>query len=102
MEIEGDMKQLFGLSLSLCVSDILRGLVNESDVDGIVAGTMAKNDKDFTKVTETYQEYYWDDHGEGSEIAWRLWRDGKIYQPRCDGHDPHNIAYGHWVEIATQ
>lgn len=94
------MKRYIGLSLSNCVRDIAYGKVDETDVELIVAGTKITTRSDLQKCLGAYEKCYWGDLGsEGTTIAYRLWNAGKIYQPRVDGYESHNIANGHWVEI---
>lgn len=88
-----------GLSLSFCVSDILRGLVNESEVMQIISGTYVENPKDWDEVISDYKKYYWYENPEEAEkIARRLISAGKIRQPRTEGKDVHNIVDGHWLD----
>lgn len=96
---------MIGLSLSFCVSDILRGRKREEDVTLIIAGTAIRpNDPEhLTYVLTSYATSYWcADPEQGREIARRLWDAGKIFQPRVHGGEAPNIGAGHWIAITQQ
>jgi|GEM_PF-2111518 hypothetical protein len=88
-----------GLSLSLCVADILRGKVKEEEVKEIIAGTRAQDKEAFDELVRSYQFIYWNDDPEaGAAIAHRFYAAGKIKQPRLEKEfASHNIADGHWL-----
>jgi hypothetical protein len=93
---------LIGLSLSLCVADILAGKVKESEVALIVSGTKAETYDSVLNVVDGYAGTYWrSNEREGWRIAFRLWGAGKIVQPRIWGVSPHSIAAGHWIDVAA-
>ena len=99
---------LIGLSLSLCISDILRGKVRESQVKEIITSTKAEDREEFEKLLESYKINCWSgiagkktDSEEGAAIARRLYESGKIRQPRLDGEATLNISQGHWLEAKT-
>lgn len=74
---------LIGLSLSLCVIDIMKGLVQEEEVGKIIAGTAADTPEAWEKVLQDYSKIYWRKSPEqGEAIARRLIEAGKIEQPR--------------------
>jgi hypothetical protein len=75
---------LYGRSLSLCISDIIRGnKVKESDVEMLVTSTAFDTEESFQRGIKIYSETYWsNDPALGIEIANRLWNSGKIFQPR--------------------
>ena len=87
---------MIGLSLSLCVSDIARGEVAESQVEKIIASTRFRNSAEFEQVLQSYSASYWSGYSHAVEIARRLYAAGKIEQPRLFGHQAHNISGGHW------
>jgi hypothetical protein len=91
-----------GLSLSFCIKDIINGLVQEDDVEYIIAGTCASTPDQWDKVLDPYCRIYWkDDPKKAREIAYRFLKEGKIKQPRLsnDGmSDNYNISLGHWVD----
>jgi len=96
------MSRLIGLSLSLCVADIIRGKERESDVSKIIASTWVETPADMDKLMAEYRQTYWSENPDlGEEIARRLFEEGKVEQPRkltnTHGYIPHpGIANGHW------
>ncbi len=87
-----------GLSLSFCVSDILRGKIKEEEVKEIIAGTNTSPEQ-WDELMKSYKESYWRENpDEGEAIARRLFEAGKIRQPRQEGKATHNIASGYWIE----
>jgi hypothetical protein len=92
---------VIGLSLSFCVSDIIRGRVKESDVQLIIAGTRADNAVEMHNVLRRYADLYWSAAPEaGLAVARRLLKAGKIFQPRVYNNDAElNIANGHWLAL---
>lgn len=86
---------LTGYSLSLCISDILRGAVAEGEVGRIVASTNAPTREAFLNVIDSYAETYWHEQPErGKEIALRFYDAGKIDQPRTRGENFTSLAQG--------
>ncbi len=73
-----------GRSLSFCVLDIARGLVDIHDVMVIITGTQYRNDVEYMMLMEQYKKAYWskDDPEKCAQIAAQLLRLGKIHQPR--------------------
>lgn len=93
----GRKTQLDGLSLSLCISDILDGRVQEGQVCRIFAATRASSEEDFRKVLEGYAKDYWQrDPERGMAIAMDFYQAGKITQPRLEGKGCHDVGRGHW------
>lgn len=85
-----------GLSLSLCVSDILRGVVKVEQVDRIVASTKFEGILDALKA---YHNLYWSQHADLGTVyrllkaIWPI-----VEQPRFeDDAFSNNVAYGHWI-----
>ena len=75
-----------GLSLSFCVSDIMRGNVQEEEVKQVIAATQAETPQEWSKLIQGYKKTYWsEDPDKGAEIANRLFQSGKIKQPRTEG-----------------
>lgn len=90
--------KMIGLSLSLCISDILREQVAEKDVKMMICGTKASNLQEWQMVLRTYANTYWRSNpSEGIAIANRLMSAGKIVQPRLEQCEPPNIADGCWA-----
>ncbi len=86
-----------GLSLSFCISDIVSGRVPLESMSIIVSGTAAISDDAFRKLLVQYSKTYWRGFTtEASSLAWSLWKEGRIIQPRLNGERPLNIADGHW------
>lgn len=92
---------MIGLSLSLCVSDIIDGLVELPEVRLIITGTKACTPEDIEEVITQYGRDYWkrwDGSDRGMNIARQLLNQGKVFQPRCHNWDySMSIAYGHWM-----
>lgn len=94
---------LKGLSLSMCVADVLAGRVAEEDIHSIEAGTAARTEDDWARVVSDYQTYYWSrDPKEGAAVVARLREAGKIVQPRLSNPDltVPSIAGGWWQDLA--
>ena len=89
-------RMLVGLSLSFCVRDIARGIVPEEAVAYIIAGTRACNEQEFEELLAYYEDLYWGGLPTASAIARRLYAQGKIRQPRCQGKSAPSISRGHW------
>lgn len=73
-----------GRSLSFCVKSIARKVVDYDDVQYVISGTRFRTENEFIEVIESYLNNSWltEDQDACLEIAWRLFRDGKILQPR--------------------
>lgn len=72
-----------GTSLSKCVIDIARGVVDIDDVACIITRTRMTNSSDYDAVIAQYKRIDWQDHPEECElIASTLWNTGRIHQPR--------------------
>lgn len=88
---------MIGLSLSLCVRDIVEGRVELDDVEYIIAGTKISNENEFNEVCEDYKQYYWTHNPSvGKAIAEHLWNKKKILQPRLYNFEPPKIDKGIW------
>lgn len=90
--------KLEGRSLSICISDILAGRIDERWVGKIVAGTKASNDAIWVEILEQYREVYWRDNPDRAvKLANHFRNSGMLEQPRVvDGEADHSIANGHW------
>lgn len=87
-----------GLSLSFCISDIHKGLIDVEQVHKIYTGTKCETAEDWFKVIESYQKLYWAGFSEEAfAIFEKLMLADKIVQPRLEGKESHNISGGHWV-----
>jgi hypothetical protein len=99
--------QYIGTSLGRCLRSILRGEVSEDQVFLIVTGTMSHTIDDFLVIIK---QYYYERYGEydisqwtcdeAKELGTRLWKNGKIHQPRNFGANPF-FRSGDilWIEI---
>jgi len=88
---------MIGLSISLCIQEILEGKVKEEDVEWIIAGTSVDNLSGWAPVIKEYSETYWKkDPDEAEQILIRLISKQKILQPRLSGMPAPNISNGIW------
>ena len=74
-----------GMSLSLCVLDIMEGQVQLEDVAFIYSGTCCRDMRDWGIVLDTYSSIYWNDNPKGEEIALHFINHNLIIQPRLEG-----------------
>ncbi len=93
-----------GLSLSLCISDVLRGNVDEAEIAGIVAATRAGTPLEMTQVIGECEDSFWQENPKmGTEIAWRLLAAGKVWQPGLEADEDsqaHIVSGGIWLDAA--
>jgi hypothetical protein len=92
---------MIGLSLSLCVKDVLDGYVTTDDIERIISGTCAGSPAVLEAVLDYYAKKYWSKApAEGVRIAKELFRAGKVHQPRLKDPDYHPAAAGgfHWMK----
>ncbi len=87
-----------GLSLSLCIKDILDRLVKEDDVYALVTGIEVR-DNDWTWLIDYYGRHYWGNNPEAAAILYRLINSGRIVQPRVNGQVPPTLTNGHWLTL---
>lgn len=88
-----------GLSLSLCIQDMLEKDIKLSEILYIISGTKCKNLKEFTSIVNTYGELYWQkDLDRGKLIAMSLWDKGKIVQPAINEnmYNVESLCNGIW------
>ena len=91
-------ERLVGLSLSFCVSDIVRGTVKLNEVGLIYAGTSFEGIRGFASVCKYYTQFYWREHKAKSiAVAAILWLTGRIEQPKLKGLPAPRIPHGHWT-----
>lgn len=81
-----------GSSLTLCIADIIKGVVQLDEVEVIYANTCIYNRKEAEKKIELFSMVYWDyNPEEGIATFWKLWEERKIIQPRVlYGNKPCN------------
>lgn len=92
-----------GQSLSMCVRDIAHGHVDIHNVLVIVTRTKAADEADFIKVVDHYMRTTWakDDPEKCKNIAFQLWRLGKVHQPRLMNDHLQTRLYKAtaWVDV---
>jgi hypothetical protein len=87
-----------GLCLSLCVRDIVDGLVPLKKVDKIIAGTAAPTPEAWDEVIRSYRKVCWSVKAEECErLARHLIATGMVEQPRLQGKEAHIIDDGYWL-----
>ena len=97
------MYLLIGTSLSMCVSQILKGEVKLHEVFGIVSSTCIRDDISMIELMESYAEsawyeYDWDDF---EPIVWELFHNRYFEQPRLTAGFPYiGVQRGLWMKIA--
>lgn len=78
-----------GFSFGRCVRDIVDGTVDVEDVAVMICRTHIRNREDLEFVVDEYLStpgYLWGlDKDKCLDVAYRLWDDGKIHQPRMYG-----------------
>lgn len=103
-EREREPNSKVGLSLSLCIANVISGEVDEAEIAGIVASTRAGTPLEMTQVIGDYKDQFWQENPEmGAEIAWRLLSAGKVWQPLLDSDkdlQAHNVSGGIWLDAA--
>lgn len=91
---------MIGLSLSLCVAEILNDRVRLEDVQLIRTNTLARDEAEWDYVIGSYCHSYWRrDPARAREIVRILRETNRIEQPRLTG-DPwsrHSISDGIWI-----
>ena len=86
---------MIGLSVSLCVSDVINGKVNEIDIEKIIAGTKCATNEDWEVVIAGYRKSYWYNNPDlGELVLRRLVMRGKIDQPRLRDELPPMGVHG--------
>lgn len=91
-----------GLSLSFCISDLLKKGEGAQGYDAIVSCTNFDTPE---QAFDAYYQNYWCDHE--PEMVKALLHDiwGSLVQPRRMGgfmkSYSHNISAGHWVEVES-
>ena len=71
---------MIGASLSLCISDIIRGKVNLEDVEILYVSTRFE---DVEVIFDYYKDAYWyKDREKAHEILVKLYKEGRIHQAR--------------------
>ena len=96
-------KGKIGLSLSMCISEMVRENIDYSKVEKIISGTSAHDKQEFLDILEHYGKTCWKGFEQKATIlAWRFWQDGKIEQPRLTTGAYYSIADGKWTDDASK
>jgi len=90
-----------GLSLSLCVQDIITDRVRVEDVAFITTNTCARDEHDWMRLVDSYRITYWRaDPGRAARVVKILLDAGRILQPRvANAEYHHRIDAGIWQDI---
>jgi len=100
------MSQFIGLSLSMCIKDLIENkLGNDAQVLVIVSGTMFPEVDGKINFEEVYDLYavkrsYWKKYTKEQVEA--AFGSVKVFQPRIHGQVPPNISNGYWVKLPIQ
>ncbi len=70
---------MIGLSLSLCIKDVIDGVMPVEAIDRLITGTCAPTEEIWAELLEQYSQYYWD-----RPLA--HWIDGPTEQAAKAGH----------------
>lgn len=98
MIVVGTPCKLVGLSLSLCIKDVLEGKICETQIDHLVSPTRWTTPEHLNDGLDAYARDYWQRNPMlGMQIARRLFSKGLVDQPRCTNNTHPGIAYGRWV-----
>lgn len=92
-----------GFSFGRCIDDILNGRIEYSDVLLIVARTLMRNTDDIKDVIIHYvnEGYIRGDLQDAVDIGERLYKDGKLHQPRYYGARVPQVGNGEiWMDLA--
>jgi hypothetical protein len=90
---------MIGLSLSLCILDVIEGKVNPNSIERIVTGTAYPSRSEFIRgINSTYCRTYWKKNPSRAFcLAVDLYDTSKLDQPRLRGEEPPYVGQGHWV-----
>lgn len=96
------MSKKIGLSLSLCIRDIMQGTVGINQIACIITNTRAQTEAQWEKIITEYHRVCWSNE----TLEWAraliglLRKEGKIIQPRLDDPDhTHTVNRGHWLDL---
>jgi len=92
---------IIGLSLSLCVRDILDGKYEINEIKTIITGTRGQDQDDWDSIMEVYGRTHWHQHAPEKyrNVCMQLLLAGKIDQPRTRNEAPPERIHGHWLYI---
>lgn len=99
-EIDNGEKIYIGLSLSACISSILKGDVKENEVICIISSTLFDSIDD---MIEQYSAFYWARYDKTQVRNLLIRLHGVIYQPKeCHiGYKGHSIHMGIWFNTSN-
>lgn len=91
---------MIGASLSLCISDIIRGKVNLDDIEVIYAATRFEEPE---VIFEHYKDgYWWKNREKAHDILMKLYKEGRIHQSRFVDEEFQPIPTPIWYEDVNQ
>lgn len=90
--------RFIGLSVSICIKDIIEGRMEASNVLLIVGGTRVTKD-DLPTLCESYRVYWHYNPEYAAELLKDFYCNGKLVQPRLLDLQGPNIMRGHWAKI---
>ena len=98
------MEKYIGLSLSLCVLDLLKGKITFDQVFAVFSGTLIENEEQIDYVLMSYGETYWRDFSisEVEAVFKQVYISGKLIQPIVLHLEPSNTVNGHWVLLTKE
>jgi len=92
-----------GLSLSMCIKDIIKGVVRETDVAALVTNTCARCHTDWLGLYHQYAASYWSANSKKAFlIVDRLREQEKIVQPRIYDPKYQHSSNPHWIDLTAQ
>jgi hypothetical protein len=92
-----------GLSVSLCISDMIAGRVALDDVACLIGSTRAVTPEDWEELIASYSRTYWvDDPAQAVAYLVALRDSGRLVQPRTNGQPPPWCLRGScWLDLPT-
>jgi len=91
---------MIGASLSLCISDVIRGKVNLESVEIIYAATRFEDPE---VIFNHYKDgYWWKNREKAHEILMKLYNEGRIHQSRFVDEDLQPIPTPIWYDNLDQ
>lgn len=100
-------KQVIGLSVSLCIADIVSKKIKPEDVTKIIGSTAFETDADWERGAAEYSRAEWQGSNPTActKMMFRLRQEGKIEQPRLTNPDFNTwgrVIKGHWLVDGVQ
>jgi len=89
---------MIGLSLSLCIRDIIQGNVELDDVEKLIAGTKIEQPIHLEEVCSIYMDLYWDNNPKAIDIVYYLFKHKLIEQPRVTKIQLPPAYKGNWQD----